>query len=140
AIGPQHSFCLIDINHFNPALPRSPASGVYNTCNNVVQGISVGWNDVYGSSLDGQSIDVTGIPNGEYWLEVVADPADHILEANETNNVTRIPITLSGLPPVGFRVQSVTPVGATENPVGSVTLTFNEPVDPTTFTAADVAF
>src|SRR5947209_11585514 len=63
SVGEKTSFCLIDINHFNSALPGSPTSGVYNSCNNVLQGISVGWNDVYGSSLDGQSIDVTGIPN-----------------------------------------------------------------------------
>ena len=31
AVGPKTSFCLIDINHFNPALPGSPASGVYNS-------------------------------------------------------------------------------------------------------------
>jgi YD repeat-containing protein len=140
AVGPKTSFCLIDINHFNPALPGSPASGVYNSCNPTFQGISVGWNDVYGSGLDGQSINVSGIPNGDYWLEVVADPLNHIQETVEPNNTTRIPISLTNLPPVGFRVQSATPVGAQSNPVNYVDFSFNQPVDPTTFTPSAVSF
>jgi hypothetical protein len=140
AVGPKTSFCLIDINHFNPSLPGSPASGVYNSCNPVYQGISVGWNDVYGSGLDGQSINVSGIPNGNYWLEVVADPLNHIQETNETNNITRIPISLTSLPTVGFRVQSATPVGAQTNPVSYVDFNFNQAVDPTTFTPSAVSF
>lgn len=140
AIGPKTSFCLIDINHFNSSLPGSPTSSVYTGCGTQVQGISVGWNDVYGSSLDGQSIDVTGIPNGNYWLEVVCDPVNHIQETNESNNVTRIPITLSTLPATGFRIQVSSPVGASQELVSSVSLTFNMPVDASTFTAADISF
>lgn len=138
AVGPKTSFCLIDINHYNSSLPGSPANSVYNSCNPVFQGISVGWNDVYSSGLDGQSINVTGIPNGNYWLEVVADPLNHIQETDETNNVTRVPITLSNLPQVGFIAQSSTPLGAQSTPVSYVEYNFNQPVDPTTFTASSV--
>lgn len=139
ATGPKTSFCLIDINHYDPSLPGSPANGVYG-CSTTKQGISVGWNDVYGSGLDGQFINIAGVPNGDYWLEVEADPANHILENNETNNVTRVPVSLTAQPYVGFAIASSQPLGASNNPVSSVDLTFNSAVDPTTITPADMTF
>lgn len=139
ATGPKTSFCLIDINHYAPGLPNSPPSSVYNTCNPVFQGISVGWNDIYSSGLDGQSINISGIPNGDYWLEVVADPNNTIQETDDSNNATRIPITLSSLPTVGFRVQSSSPIGAQGSAVSYVEFNFNQPVDPATFSASAVS-
>lgn len=67
----------------------SPSSQVYPTSDNQVQGISVGWTDVYSSGLAGQQINITGVANGDYWLEVVVDPLNHILETDETNNTSR---------------------------------------------------
>src|SRR5437870_2121494 len=119
ATGSKTSFCLIDINHYDPSLPGSPSSGQYG-CSTTRQGISVGWNDVYSSGLDGQSVNITGVPNGNYWLEVYCDAGNHIQESNENNNVTRIPIVLTSLPPAGFMVLSATPVGAQSTPVSYV--------------------
>jgi len=138
ALGPKTSFALIDIQHWNPNLPGSPANAVYGGGN--VQGISVGWNDVYGSGLEGQSVNITGVANGDYWLEVTVDPLNHILETNETNNTTRIPITLSNLPPSGFRIYQATPIGAQIAPVSYAELNFSQSVDPNTFTTSDVTF
>ncbi|MBI2422775.1 MAG: hypothetical protein HYV27_08090 [Candidatus Hydrogenedentes bacterium] len=59
-----------------------------------IHGISVGWTDIYSKDLEKQWIDVTGVPAGEYWLEAVVDPANHILEESETNNTARIRYTL----------------------------------------------
>jgi hypothetical protein len=120
ATGIKTSYCLIDIQHSNPGLPGSPGSSHYNTCGTVMQGISVGWNDVYGSGLNGQSVDVTGLPNGNYWLEDVADPLGAIQESNETNNATRIAITLSTLPTVGFRIRTSSPTGQSTGAVDHV--------------------
>jgi subtilase family serine protease len=50
---------------------------------------------VYGWWLDGQAIDITSVPNGEYWLEVVVDPANQLTESNENNNVGRIRIRVN---------------------------------------------
>lgn len=140
ALGPKTSFALIDINRFNPNLPGSPSSAVYPTSDNQVQGISVGWTDVYSSGLAGQQINITGVANGDYWLEVVVDPLNHILETDETNNTSRIPITLTGLPSAGFRIFSSTPLGANNTPVSFVELNFSQPVDATTFLPSDVTF
>jgi hypothetical protein len=140
ASGGKTSFCLIDIDHFNPSLPNSPAHSVYTTCGSVLQGVSVGWADVYGSGLDDQWIDVTGVPDGNYWLEDVLDPDNRILEADETNNVTRIPITLSGVTSAGPMIVTSSPWGITAGPVSSVEVTFSHAINVSTFTTADIAF
>jgi hypothetical protein len=90
--GSKVSFCLTDSDPVDTDLPGAPLGGEYDSCSTDVQGISVGWADVYSQSLDDQWIDVTGLKSGEYWLEVVVDPANRILESNENNNVKRIKI------------------------------------------------
>src|SRR4030095_10043890 len=69
----------------------------YFACSVKKQGISVGWADVYSQSLPDQWIDVTDVAPGRYWLEVVADPDNQIVESNEENNTTRIAINLKEL-------------------------------------------
>lgn len=90
AAGDKVSFCLLDVERYDtsgPFLPRFLNCGQ-------IQGISVGWADVYNRGLEGQSIEITNVPDGNYWLEVVVDPENHIVESNELNNVTRIQISL----------------------------------------------
>lgn len=57
-------------------------------------GIGVGWTDIYGITLEPQWIDITGLKQGEYWIEQEVDPRNYILESDETNNVVRFKITL----------------------------------------------
>jgi hypothetical protein len=141
ATGDKTSFALLDLRHYAPGLPGSPTNSVYGSGGRV-QGISVGWADVYNRFLEGQNIDITGVRPGDYWLEVEADPNNAVVELNETNNVTRIPITIRAdeVPFAGLDVISSTPAGATAGPVNNVQITFRKAVDPTTFTAADVSF
>jgi subtilisin-like proprotein convertase family protein len=99
AIGGKTSFCLLDLTVYDLSLPGAPPSGEYGGCGQL-QGISVGHSDVYDQSLPDQWIDITNIPLDQYWMEVVVDPADTLLEADETNNTTRILIDLaSAFPP-----------------------------------------
>lgn len=58
--------------------------------------MSVGWGDTYTSNLDGQEIDITGLPNGDYLLEIEVDPLNRIVESNETDNKSTIRVRLSG--------------------------------------------
>jgi hypothetical protein len=60
----------------------------------------VGWLDVYSKNLPDQWIDITGIPDGEYWLESESDPDDAILESDETNNITRIKVIIGTPDPI----------------------------------------
>ena len=95
--GLKTSFCLLDSAPYNLSLPGAPFSGHYDSCDQI-QGISVGWSDVYDQFLPNQWIDITDVPNGTYWLETIVDPDDHLLESNETNNTARIQITLDSQP------------------------------------------
>ena len=69
------------------------SSPFYLTCGQV-QGISAGWADVYDRGLPGQSIDISTVADGNYWLEVVVDPDNRLVESNEDNNATSIQINL----------------------------------------------
>lgn len=97
ASGGKTSFCLINIRQ--PLPDVSAAAGLVhgrggNSCGQV-QGISAGYSDVYSAALDDQWIDVTGVANGNYWLEITADPENNITETDETNNSARVQITLN---------------------------------------------
>jgi hypothetical protein len=84
--GVKASFCMIDlVKHSSP--PGSPANPVFTSCSALTQGISIGWADVYGSHLDGQSISLSGLANAYYRLVVTANPLGKIRELDTTNNV-----------------------------------------------------
>ena len=102
--GAKVSFCLIDVEEYDLGLPNADPNGAYGDCGQV-QGVSVGWADVYEANLDDQWVDVTGLPPGEYWLENVVDPDNRLLESDETNNTARILINLDTVPGVGDRFE-----------------------------------
>jgi hypothetical protein len=91
------SFCLVDSTAVDPSLPHAADARRYTTCSkNAVQGISVGWGDIYLSSLAGQSINITGLPNGRYRLRSTADPFNRIRETNNANNGSVVRFRLRG--------------------------------------------
>lgn len=89
AVGHKQAFCLMDINQVDPNAPRT--SGFYG-CGN--QGISQGWADTYGRGLDCQWVDITGVPPGQYDLEIAVNPQRVFAELDYTNNVSRIPVEI----------------------------------------------
>ena len=94
AQGAKTSFCILDLGVYNSSLPGFPPGGQFNSCGTSIQGLSVGWKDVYSAGLDGQQININGVPDGTYWLESEVDPFNRVLESNENNNVHRILITI----------------------------------------------
>jgi hypothetical protein len=98
--GPKVYYCLRDLAHTGPKLPRSPRRFVYPRCNqsykkrHVTLGTSVGWSDQYPATYNEQWIDVTGL-RGVYAYIQVADPLNGIWESNEDNNsamtIVRLP-------------------------------------------------
>ena len=97
ASGGKTSFCLINIRQ--PLPDATAAAGQVhgrggNSCGQI-QGISVGYSDVYSASLDDQWIDVTNVADGTYWLEITTDPENNIQETDESNNSARVQITLA---------------------------------------------
>jgi lysyl oxidase/IPT/TIG domain-containing protein len=135
------SFCVEDTTPIDLSLPGAPRNGVYTTCNRDVQGISVGWADRYGPSLDGQSIDITGDPEGDYHLTIETDPASpsdqtdgvpgQLEETDDSDNVSCVRLHII---PATRLVQvlgicgkqdvfSITPNSAPPNSSVSVTIT-----------------
>jgi hypothetical protein len=88
------SMAVVDSNSYNTSLPGAPSSRVYDSVSDPILGISIGWADVYTTALPGQWVEATGLADGQYWLEVIADPYNRIQENNETNNTTRILVNL----------------------------------------------
>jgi hypothetical protein len=97
--GPKVSYCLRDLDHTRPRLPRSPRSRKYPTCSTDpaarrrTLGTSVGWSDVYPPAYPEQWIDVTGL-RGCFAYVHQADPRNHLYESNEDNNEAQVIVRL----------------------------------------------
>jgi hypothetical protein len=126
--GDKTSFAIIDLEIYDPA--RARPTPFYN--GGLIQGMSVGWGDVYGASLPDQWIDVTGVPSGLYWLEAVVDPENHVVEENESNNVARILIYLdmSTSAPNDNFANAIVLTGASASVPGSNANATKEPGEP----------
>ncbi|MCG3136081.1 MAG: hypothetical protein HMLKMBBP_03886 [Planctomycetes bacterium] len=86
ATGIKVSFCLEDVIRDDPDAPEDAR---YHCLD---QGIQAGWADVYDSGLPGQWVDVTGVPPGDYLLEISVNPDRVLEESDYTNNATTLPV------------------------------------------------
>jgi hypothetical protein len=68
---------------------------VYDSHNDPLLGISVGWADLYHRNIPRQWIDVTGLSSGQYWLETEVDPSNLLQESNNSNNTTQVLVNLA---------------------------------------------
>jgi Lysyl oxidase len=89
--GFKQSFCMIDIEPLNA---RSPTLSSGYTCEN--QGISVGWADLYDSSLPCQFVDLKGVRDGVYILEVRTNAQRIIAESDFNDNLARVRLRFDG--------------------------------------------
>jgi hypothetical protein len=94
-IGQKTTFCVMDTTRVDTTLPGAPAVAGYSTCGSQTQGMSVGWGDTYGSSLSGQSVDMTGMPDGDYRLYIDIDPNHRLSESTRVDNQSCVLLRLS---------------------------------------------
>jgi hypothetical protein len=87
--GTKMSFCLEDTDRW-----REGANGSKRYSCGGTQGIQAGWFDKYGDTVPCQNLDITGIPGGNYILELILDPLNRIPESNENNNTTRVSVSI----------------------------------------------
>jgi len=90
----------VDDNNFDGTLVDgnlvNGRMGQFYTCNALIQGVSVGYSDVYGYLLNGQEILFNGNTcNGKYYVVSHFDPDSLFTEVTRENNVSYIPINLS---------------------------------------------
>jgi hypothetical protein len=112
--GNKNGFCLIDVENFgfdgkgdaaHTYLGDGCADPDALTLADLTHGISPGWSDLYNWFLPGQYIEITGVPDGRYLLETIADPRNTIVESDETNNVTSVIVDIHGQE-VGLRART----------------------------------
>jgi hypothetical protein len=77
------------------------------TALSITESLEVGWGDTYVQSLPGQSFDITGLPNGTYYIQVAANPDRRLYETSTTNNVSLRKVILGGT--AGARTVQVPP-------------------------------
>ena len=91
----KSGFCYFDNVEYRTTLPGAPAAATHRAreCGSqfdrdVAMGLSVGWGDEYQWYLLDQTIEITGVPDGQYRLRAIADPANQLEARDETNNDT----------------------------------------------------
>ncbi|WP_238161830.1 lysyl oxidase family protein [Kribbella antibiotica] len=76
--------------------------------------LDVGSGDTYDQFRPGQSFDITDLPNGEYFVEVKANPEGKLFEGDTKNNTALRRVVLGGVK--GARTVTVPPVGVIDVP------------------------
>lgn len=103
----KEAFCLAPTDAIDLTLPaavwRPTVTGLAGSCGVfgslwIRQVLEVGWGDTYDKSVPGQAIDITSVPNGEYVLQVTANPTGRLRERRTDNNVSSLAVILGGLP------------------------------------------
>lgn len=97
--GRKNGFCLVDVDnvsfghrgdaarHYVPPTCLAPTEVDPLTGEtSMLSGISPGWADVYWWYLADQFIEISGVPDGDYLIQTVADPAGTVVESDDNNN------------------------------------------------------
>jgi hypothetical protein len=110
ALSPKVSFCINDSFLYAPNLPNAGALGNLGSCSDPtsLRGLNIGAVDEYDQTDEGQSIPLSGVPDGTYWLRALVDPNNFMYESDKSNNETDVKIAISGTSVTVL--QTVTPV------------------------------
>ncbi len=97
AVRRKVSFCLRDNTRVRGS-DRVVRRAYFGECGpSTDQGISPGWIDIYGSDLDGQYLTLPAdTPRATVCLVVTADPRDQLVETDETDNRSVLPLQIRG--------------------------------------------
>lgn len=88
-VGRKVGFCIEDTSRWSPS---APATQKYNCSNN---GLQAGWADVYNQNLDCQFVDITGVPSGNYYLQMTVNPDALLTESDLGNNTVLVPVNIA---------------------------------------------
>lgn len=115
-VSTKEAFCLVPTDAIDLTLPaanlRPDWVGLFTSCGGrgalwVREVLPVGWGDTYYQYLPGQSFDITDVPNGTYFVKIVANPGRQLHELTYSNNVRVRKVILRGKP--GHRRVEVPP-------------------------------
>jgi Lysyl oxidase len=101
----KEAFCLantdaIDMTVKN-VLWRIPIDTLSSVCGTststfIRETMAVGYGDTYEQFLPGQAFDITGVPNGTYYIRITANPLGRLAEVSSANNTSLRRIVLKG--------------------------------------------
>ncbi|QDY80315.1 lysyl oxidase family protein [Streptomyces qinzhouensis] len=117
----KEAFCLVNTDAIDYTLKnadwRPHGTELGSACGqdepqalSIRQSLAVGSGDTYSRDLPGQSFDITDVPNGTYWIQVVANPSKRLHETTLANNNAYRKVVLGGKP--GARTVTAAPIGA----------------------------
>jgi hypothetical protein len=99
AVSPKTDYCITG-DAFVGGVPNTPNQTYIpqSNCTNPTKplGWSVGWGDQYDQTDNGQPIDLTGVPNGTYFLRGTVDPEHVLTESDPSDNVVDTKLTING--------------------------------------------
>jgi hypothetical protein len=96
------SFCILESGVQSTATAHFGWGGSHACSATSPQGLKVGYRDTYDHTLPDQFIDVTGLPDGVYWLVSTVDPRSaelprgRLYERDERNNKGKVKISIVG--------------------------------------------
>jgi hypothetical protein len=93
----KQAFCMIDVVRVSRRV-GGPTSPQYfgDGCQEArIEGISVGWADVYWADLPGQYIDITDVDSGIYWVRSISNPEKLLKELDGNNSSVQIRIQIN---------------------------------------------
>ena len=100
-------FCIAPTDPVNLLLPHATWQpsflGFGGACGSqsalwVQEMMPIGWGDTYEQFLPGQAFNITHLPNGTYYIEIIANPEGVLHETNYHNDVSLRKIILGGTP------------------------------------------
>lgn len=103
----KEAFCLANTDSVDLTVPDadwrpentdlSTSCGDYSSLS-IREVLVAGWGDTYTQYRAGQSFPVKDLPNGTYYVAVIANPENQLVESSTDNNVSLREIKLSGTP------------------------------------------
>jgi Lysyl oxidase len=117
----KEAFCLANTDAVDLTVPDaewrpentdlSTSCGDYSSLS-IREVLAAGWGDTYTQYRAGQSFNLKGLPNGTYYVAVIANPKHHLVEASMDNNVALRKVRIGGRE--GHRTVKVPQVGIIE--------------------------
>lgn len=103
-VGTKSGFCpadqlFADWSRFDQGYAKPGGDQPLGNCTSPIDGVlglSVGWGDVYRWQRPGMYVEFDGQVNGRYVVRSLVDEFDHVIEANETDNVSYAYIEVEG--------------------------------------------
>jgi lysyl oxidase len=111
----KQGFCIFPtdgIDLLTPGADWRPDYGSGSVCGTessvwVRETLPLGWGDTYFQYVSGQSFEISDVPNGTYYVKVVANPKHLLYETDTSNNASLRGVILGGRP--GHRTVQVLP-------------------------------